>query len=567
MNHFNFLRQVLSNAWSLISTRPESLSSLKQRLQNLEYLVLSWAAMTSRHMGSRAILIVALGASAYAGFLYFAGQIAPSATSGSHDTVLRARWASPKPSTNIVIIDIDERSLAALANEHGRWPWPRAVLADGLDKITQAGVRAVLMNVMFSDLDKNNPDSDAAMEATAAMTSNIAFPLIRLNPLNDSKSQLKVKDLLSKTGDPVLGSETVAMILPIFEPMLKRAGIANQQPDEDGAIRRYPLIWSDAGITMPSIVARTLQLAGHSYGSVPKKITLNWRSKEGRYHRISFSDLLAADPADPIVVRLKNAVVVIGVSAPGIGQTKGTAVSSIEDDNEILATAIDDVLSDTHLRVLPEEIILLLELAAVWFLVWVGIGGKISPILNLVFIGLQSGAATITMLSASYTNYLIDLTTPMAFGAGVFAAIKLVESLDSSWSRAKPGYRRVVPPEDTTAVVLLGYRDSQIGKLEASQLQRFLESKVGLSGVIRVDDLFGGESFARGVCEDFSCQIVRSNQDSLPNLLASLRTLSFYEKLNIRDINIDLSWSPEQESFRKALAPNLLRQCADLMES
>jgi len=313
MNHFSFLRQVLSKAWSLISTRPESLSSLKQRFQDLEYLVLSWAAMTSRRMGSRAVLIVALGASAYAGFLYFAGQIAPSTASASHDAVLRARWASPKPSPNIVIIDIDERSLAALANEHGRWPWPRAVLADGLEKITQAEVRAVLMNVVLSDPDKNNPDSDAAMEATAAMTSNIAFPLIRLNPLNDSKSQLKVKDLLSKTGDPVLGSETVAMILPIFEPMLERAGIANQQPDEDGAIRRYPLIWSDAGITMPSIVARTLQLAGHPYGAVPNKINLNWRNKEGRYHRISFSDLLAADPADPIVVRLKNAVVVIGV--------------------------------------------------------------------------------------------------------------------------------------------------------------------------------------------------------------------------------------------------------------
>ena len=56
-------------------------------------------------------------------------------------------------------------------------------------------------------------------------------------------------------------------------------------------------------------------------------------------------------------------------------------------------------------------------------------------------------------------------------------------------------------------------------------------------------------------------------EDSLPSLLATLRTLSFHEKLNIRDINIDLSWSPEQESFRKALAPNLLRQCADLMES
>ena len=171
------------------------------------------------------------------------------------------------------------------------------------------------------------------------------------------------------------------------------------------------------------------------------------------------------------------------------------------------------------------------------------------------------------MLSASYTHYLIDLTTPMAFGAGVFAAIKLVQSLDSSWSRAKPGYRRVMPPEEATTVLLLGYRDTQVDKLEAGQLQRFLEDKVGLSGVIRVDDLFGGESFAREVCEDFSCQIVRSSEDKLTVLLADLRSLAFHEKLNIRDLRLDLPWSPEDQAFRLAVAPNLLRQCADLMES
>lgn len=568
MNHASFLRQVLKGAWSLVSTRPESIANLKSRWQDLEHLVLSWAAMVSRQLGSRAILIVGLGASAYAGFLYFADQIAPSSTSASHDAVLKARWASPQPSPNIVIVDIDERSLAALAPEHGRWPWPRAVLADGLDRMSQAGVRAVLMNVMLSDPDKNNPDSDAAMEATAAMTPNIAYPLIRLNPINDTKSALRVSDLLAKTGDPLVGSpSTVAMILPMFGPMLERAGIANQKPDEDGAIRRYPLIWSDPGITMPSIVARTVQLAGHSPTPAPKEITLNWRNKNGRYHRISFSDLLTAKPEDAAISKLKDAVVVMGASAPGIGQTKGTAVSSIEDDNEILATALDDVLSDTHLRVLPAEAILLIELVAVWLLVWVGTGGKLSPILNLAFIGFQSGAASITMLSASYTNHLIDLTTPMAFGAGVFAAIKLVQSLDSSWSRAKPGYRRLAPPEEATTVVLLGYRDSQVDKLEAAQLQRFLEGKVGLSGVIRVDDLFGGESFARGVCEDFSCQIVRSNEEGLPTLLAALRTLPFHEKLNVRDIGLDLPWSPEDQAFRLAVAPNLLRQCADLMET
>lgn len=567
MNHASFVRQVLKGAWRLVSTRPESIASLKASWKDLENLILSWTAMVSRQLGSRAILMVGLGASAYAGFLYFAGQIAPSSTSASHDAVLKARWASPKPSPNIVIVDIDERSLAALAAQHGRWPWPRAVLADGLDRMSQAGVRAVLMNVMLSDPDKNNPDSDAAMEAAVAMTPNVAYPLIRLNPVNDAKSALKVSDLLTKTGDPLVGAPTtVAMILPMFGAMLERAGIANQKPDGDGAIRRYPVIWSDPGITMPSIVARTIQVAGYSANSTPKEITLNWRNKSARYHRISFSDLLMAKSEDAAVTRLKDAIVVMGASAPGIGQTKGTAVSPVEDDNEILATALDDVLSGTHLRVLPAEAILLIELVAVWLLVWVGTGGKLSPVLNLAFIGFQSGAASITMLSASYTNHLIDLTTPMAFGAGVFAAIKLVQSLDSSWSRAKPGYRRLVPPEEATTVVLLGYRDSKIGRLEAAQLQEFLEGKTGLSGVIRVDDLFGGQSFVRGVCEDFSCQLVRSNEESLPSLLAAMRTLPFHEKLNVRNFSLDVPWSPEEEAFRLAVAPNLLRQCADLME-
>ncbi len=568
MNHLSFLRQVLRGLWRLVSSRPESLAGLKGRWKDLENLALSWAALVSRQLGSRAILIIGLGASVYAGFLYVAGQIAPSATSASHDTVLRARWASPVPSPHIVIVDIDERSLAALAPEYGRWPWPRAVLADGLERMNQAGARAILMNVMLSDPDKNAPDSDAAMEATAAMSPNIAYPLIRLNPANDSKSQLKVSDLLKKTGDPVGNrSETVAMLLPMFDPMIERGGVANQKPDEDGAIRRYPVIWNDPVITMPSIVARTAQLAGHKLDSTPEEITLNWRNKRGRYQRISFSDLLAAQPENAALARLKGTVIILGASAPGIGQTKGTAVASVEDDNEILATALDDLMSDTHLRVLPAEVVLLLELAAVWVLVWVSTGGKLSPILNLAFIGFQSGAASITMLSASYTHYLIDLTTPMAFGAGVFAAIKLVQSLDSSWSRAKPGYRRVMPPEEATTVLLLGYRDTQVDKLEAGQLQRFLEDKVGLSGVIRVDDLFGGESFAREVCEDFSCQIVRSSEDKLTVLLADLRSLAFHEKLNIRDLRLDLPWSPEDQAFRLAVAPNLLRQCADLMES
>ena len=49
---------------------------------------------------------------------------------GSLDFAMDWRLSSPDANHDIVIIDIDERSLAIMAEEYGRWPWPRAVIAD-----------------------------------------------------------------------------------------------------------------------------------------------------------------------------------------------------------------------------------------------------------------------------------------------------------------------------------------------------------------------------------------------------------------------------------------------------
>ena len=79
---------------------------------------LSWAAWQSRRFGSRAILAVGVAATAYAGYLWVTHKIAPDAPKPSHDVILKTRWSSPPPSSQIVILDIDERSLAALSAKH-----------------------------------------------------------------------------------------------------------------------------------------------------------------------------------------------------------------------------------------------------------------------------------------------------------------------------------------------------------------------------------------------------------------------------------------------------------------
>ncbi len=528
--------------------------------------MLSWSALVARSAGNRAILMIGAFASAIA-FIFFALELVyPSTTTAAHDFILKTRWSSPVPSSQVVIVDIDEKSLAALAKEHGRWPWPRMVLADGLQIIHDAGASAILFNIVLSDPDKYNPESDSAMEATVEIINNVAYPLIRLNRENDSVSEFRVRDLHAITGDRgYIGDETVAVILPMFEPMLKRLGVSNHLPDPDGIIRRYPLTWTDPLLVMPSIVSRTADIAGVAIPSNLDAIALNWRNKRGRYYRVSFSDLLSDKPEN-LRHRLDKALVVVGVSAPGLGQTKATAVLGVDDDNEILATALDDLLNRSYLRILSPWVILFFELFAVWVLVWLSINWRVSPAVDVAFWALESGSVALTLISASYTNLIIDLSTVMVFSAGVFGVIRVVRYLDTSWSRATPGYRKVEGVGSVGSAVLIGYRDSEVGVADAQALQTRLESQVGLNGVIRVDDLFGGGSFLNNLCKDYSCQITRANVASLGAIQEIIRENPIRDKLSVQIFDLDCEWNPESDKFRHLLAPVLIRQFASIIE-
>ena len=562
------MANILGEAISLVRRMGKNqFSSLYSRLHDLldfKDFVISWSAKLSRRFGNKAIVFVGATATVYAALSLLIITLGPDAPKPSHDVILKFRFSSPKPSTDVVILDIDERSLAALSTAHGRWPWPRSVLADGIQKVSDSGARAVLLNVMLSDPDKANSDSDAAMELTAQMVRPIAFPMIRLNTINDASSQLKVSQI---NGAELTGTDktqpSLAAILPMFVSMHDRLGIANQKPDDDGIIRRYPIVWEEAKFSLPSIVKRTLEVGGAPHQDVPHLMSLNWRNKQGRYYRMSFSDLLELPADDPKLLIFKNSMVVLGLSAPGLGQTKGTAVLPIEDDNEILATAIDDALHGTYLRFIPNWVVFTINLIAIWALVAVAITGFNSSFLNKGFLLAQSGLGLVTLLSASYTNYLIDLSDSMSFGLGVFAAIKLVDSLDNSWTRAKPGFRRVAERNCTGSLLLIGYLDDQVPNTVA--FQKYIENTVGMSRFIKIDDLFGGESFVSGNCG--KCRIVLVLVDD-----AQQETLQNWAKSNgIEDKLITLrreltsDWNPDDKAFQAEVSPFILHLCGDIL--
>ena len=539
--------------------------SLVDRGLDLKSFYMSMVAHYSRLFGARAILTVGVLATVYAGYIFSINVWTPGMPKASHDVILKNRISSPLPSPDILIVDIDERSLAALSDKHGRWPWSRDVLADGLQKFYDMGSRAVLFNVLLSDPDKNNSDADAAMDVTAQMNRATAFPLIRLNPKNDVQSRLKVAQIAGVQIKPQHRAETtLAVILPMFGAMQDRLGVANQKPDADGIVRKYPLRWEEGTFVLPSMVQRTAELGGADLAAIPDLISLNWRNKRGRYHRVSFSDVLL-DQISPEQARVfQSAWVVLSLSAPGLGQTKPTSVASVEDDGEILATAIDDALHASYLRTMPPGVDLLINLLTIWILVWMSIAQKSSSFMNKTFVLVQSGLGGVTLLSASYTHYLIDLSDSMSFGLSVFAAIKLVQSMDDRWSRARPGFRKARPSQVQGRLFMLSFLDHRYSKTQALALQDAIEHIVGLTNVVRVDDLFGGESFIESRCAKYKALLVNVGAEHATAVNALLARTE-HAVVDVRSYDTKQMWDPENSEFTHEVAPLVLARAARLL--
>ena len=96
----------------------------------------------------------------------------------------------------IVVLDIDEASLAALAPPFGRWPWPRQVLANVASHVERGGAQAVLFDILFADPDLASNGGDAGFDRYVSLPAGrSASPLSGSIPKNDSQSSIPVSML------------------------------------------------------------------------------------------------------------------------------------------------------------------------------------------------------------------------------------------------------------------------------------------------------------------------------------------------------------------------------------
>lgn len=475
-----------------------------------------YAARTYRrafYVGFAALVAIAIGMNA----LWEA--VATDLKSRSLDFAVRARLSSPAPDPQIVILDIDERSLAQLSAAFGRWPWPRSVLAEAIATLEEQGARAIVLNVMMSDADKANPDGDRAFQEVAASAARTVHPMIRLNPANDATSEVRVQDIPGAVLlDPAAMQRRIAVLLPVFAGTHDKLGVANLAVDDDGAVRSHAPWWNEAGFRLPSIAQRAVSMAGLAVESTEritqKGFILNWRNKRGDYRRVSFADAFASMNGEEgfDLASLRDAIVVIGVSAPGIATVKGTAAWPLTDDNVILATAIDDLKHGTHLRTLPLWASSLVSLLFVGAMAWWFYVGVSDTLINRWFGVGQSLFVLLTIGSVSFTNYLVDLSDSFFFGMAFFVVAKLYAIVDHNASRGMPAYAAVSARADRDRMLLIGFSTRRATKADLAGLRDDLERRFGVDDVFLLDNAFGDGHLFDPVCKGWQFLVVLTAQ-------------------------------------------------------
>lgn len=162
-----------------------------------------------------------------------------------YDVMMKFRGQPDSPS-NIVMVDIDDASIDKL----GRWPWPRSLVAEGLERINAGGPKVVGLNLLLTE-----PETSEGLAELNKLEHMLASELGNdmgasgrkfLKAIGEAKAKLdndkKLTEALSASGN---------VILPFF---FREAAVARQddaEPDDAVVTAAIQNIRSQEGVIVP----------------------------------------------------------------------------------------------------------------------------------------------------------------------------------------------------------------------------------------------------------------------------------------------------------------------------
>lgn len=320
------------------------------------------------------------------------------------DFFVRQHAQNLLPDPEIVIVDIDDGSLARMQNVAGNWPWPRSVHGELINGLAAQGPAAIVFDIVFSEKDQYRPESDRLLnDALGNIESKVYFPIVRRDKALDSQGAPleEIAPLLKFIAtDKVDPAARIAILPPLaIDTKYWHTGTINYVADDDGVGRRYQLFTPTYGWLIPSLPARVATDLGYK---VPQQddMLLAWRGKAGAFKHISYVDLYEdfnrENPLRP-KGELAGKIIIIGTAASGLHDFRVTPIDSLYPGVEILATALDNLKNQRIQQVAPLGFkpgltLLLLVLLGVGFLRG----------LNAIKMGVALAVVTVLAVSGSY---------------------------------------------------------------------------------------------------------------------------------------------------------------------
>ncbi len=291
-------------------------------------------------------------------------------------------------------IDIDDESLA----RYGQWPWPRTLMAELVNKTREAGARVLVFDIVFAEEDRTSPELiadrlpddpslDHVRDALHALPSNDAAFAEALGSMKTVTgfilgSATETREPLLKSGQVFNGDfpptrfirslSGVVASRPILETAAAGNGALNVIPEDDGIVRRVPLIFGLNGKFYPSIALEAIRLSGkrpnmvvrtsggqdaEAFGAasgvsaIKAGDTIIYTTKDGQLNlhftrsvperRVPAWQVLSGEmEGEP----LKGAIVFVGTSAAGLKDIRSTPLEAAIPGVELQVQAAEQML-------------------------------------------------------------------------------------------------------------------------------------------------------------------------------------------------------------------------------
>lgn len=265
-----------------------------------------------RHLlggGKRAdTALLALGLPVLVGLISLTGVVSRGDTV-FYDLSLRT-LERPAPQ-DIVIVAIDEPSLQAL----GQWPWSRRVHAELLDRLSQAGVRAVGWDIAFTEPEHTDPKADSLLAAAIARNGKVVLPVAPEQaalgePLRESHPLVALEQAAARLGHVDVELDTDGVAREIF----LRAGLGYARwPNISLAM--LDIADPDAWKTLPG--QRPPQGSANASHAWVRDYALRptFIGPPGQVPRLPYVDVLRQDA---LLRSLQGKFVLIGMTAQGL---------------------------------------------------------------------------------------------------------------------------------------------------------------------------------------------------------------------------------------------------------